>query len=230
MGMHDGHRQRMRRRFLETGLTGFDDLAILEFILFYAVPRQDTNPIAHALLDRYGSLAGVLEAPVADLKQVEGIGDRAAILLTLFPAVARRHMMERTRYGEILDTTTKCGEYLLPRFFGERDEVVYLLCLDAKLMVLDCRLLFRGGVNTAGVSVRKIVEAALACNATAVVLAHNHTSGIAIPSAEDERTTAQLKTALDAMGIQLADHIIVAGDDFVSLADDGFFQRIADFP
>ena len=112
----------------------------------------------------------------------------------------------------------------MPYFFGERDEVVYLLCLDAKCKVLDCRMLFRGGVNSAGVSVRKIVETALACNATSVVLAHNHTSGIALPSKEDEATTRQIRTALDAVGILLADHIIVADDDFVSMADSGFFR------
>lgn len=225
MAMHDGHRQRMKRRYLQTGLSGFDDLAILEFLLFYALPRQDTNPIAHRLLERYGTLASVLEAPVEELQTVEGVGETAAILLTLVPDVARQHMVERARFREILNTTTKCGEYLMPHFFGERDEVVWLLCLDAKLMVLDCRLLFRGGVNSAGVSVRKIVEVALACNATSVVLAHNHTSGIALPSREDENTTYKLKTALDAMGILLADHIIVAGDDFVSMSDSGFFRR-----
>ena len=224
MAMHDGHRQRMKRRYLQSSLDSFDDLAILEFLLYYAIPRRDTNPIAHRLLDRYGSLASVLEAPREDLQKVEGIGESAAILLSLIPAVARRHMIERSRIGEILDTTTKCGEYLAPRFFGERDEVVWLLCLDAKLMPLDCRLLFRGSVNAAGVSVRKIVETALACNATSVVLAHIHTSGLALPSREDEATTVRLRTALDSVGIRLADHIIVAGDDFVSLADSGLLD------
>ena len=224
MAMHDGHRQRMKRRYLQSSLDSFDDLAILEFLLYYAIPRRDTNPIAHRLLDRYGSLASVLEAPREDLQKVEGIGESAAILLSLIPAVARRHMIERSRIGEILDTTAKCGEYLAPRFFGERDEVVWLLCLDAKLMPLDCRLLFRGSVNAAGVSVRKIVETALACNATSVVLAHNHTSGLALPSREDEATTVRLRTALDSVGIRLADHIIVAGDDFFSLADSGLLD------
>ena len=101
---------------------------------------------------------------------------------------------------------------------------MYLLCLDAKCKVLDCRLLSVGGVNTAAVSVRKIVEAALSCNATSVVLAHNHTSGIALPSAEDEVTTRRIAAALDAVGILLADHIIVADDDYVSMADSGFFR------
>lgn len=227
MGIHDGHRRRMKDRYLRTGLEGFDDLAILELLLFYAIPRQDTNRIAHALLDRFGSLATVLEAPEAELQKVPGVGESAAILLTLIPRVARQHMIERSSVGTLLVSSTACGEYLSPRFFGERDEVVWLLCMDAKMMVLDCRLLYRGSVNSAGVSVRKIVETALACNATFVVLAHNHTSGIALPSIEDERTTEQLWRGLDAVGITLMDHIIVAGDDFVSLLQSGFFQRFA---
>ena len=216
---HEGHRQRMKQRFLKSDLDSFDDLAILEFLLYYAIPRKDTNPIAHHLLDHYGSLAAVLEAPVEELQTVEGVSEHAAILLNLVPAVARQHMIRRTHLGEPLTTTTKCGEYLVPRFFGERDEVVWLLCLDAKMVPIDCRLLFRGSVNAANISIRKVVEVALACNATFVVLAHNHTSGLALPSREDVRTTQRLRVALDAVGILLCDHIIVAGDDFVSMSD-----------
>lgn len=221
MAEHDGHRKRLRQRFLQAGIDGFDDLALLELLLQYAIPRKDTNPLAHRLLDRYGNLAAVLEAPARELQNVEGLGEYAAVLLRLVPAAARRYMVERAHLGEILDTPDRCGEYLVPRFFGERDEVVWLLCLDAKLMARDCRMLFRGSVNAAEITVRKIVETALACNATAVVLAHNHTSGLAIPSREDEQTTRRLRTGLDAVGIRLADHIIVAGEDFVSMADSG---------
>lgn len=219
MESHAGHRQRLKKRFLETRLDGFDDLTALELLLFYALPRQDTRPIAKRLLERYGSLAAVLEASVQDLQQVEGVGPGGALLLTLVPAVAQRYLIQRTDVGEILNTTERCGAYLLPRFFGERDEVVWLLCLDGKCKALDCRMLFRGSVNAAGVSVRKIVETALACNATGVVLAHNHVSGIALPSREDVLTTQRLKTALNAVDICLVDHLVIAGDDFVSMAD-----------
>ena len=224
MVSHDGHRQRVRQRFLRAGLEDFHEITILELILFFAIPRSDTNPIAHRLLDRFGSLAGVLDAPVEELVKIEGVGENAAILLTLFPQVSRKYCIEKSSPGQILSSTDQCGAYLVPYFLGEKDEVVYLLCLDAKCKALDCRMLFRGGVNSAGVSVRKIVEAALACNATSVILAHNHTSGIALPSAEDEATTRTLRRALDAVGILLADHIIVADDDFVSMADNGFFS------
>lgn len=219
MGTHDGHRERLRQRYRKDGMDGFADHEILELLLFYAIPRRDTNPIAHALIDHFGDLASVLEAPPEELEKVKGMNGSAAVLLSLLPAVARRHMSERTNLGRELDTFTKCGEYLLPRFFGLREEAVYLLCLDAKLAVLNCRMLFRGSVNSAAVSVRKIAEIALACGASSVVLAHNHTSGIAVPSREDEETTARVRVALEALDIKLLDHIIVANDDFVSMAE-----------
>ena len=221
--IHGGHRARLREQFLRAGLDSMSDVQVLELLLFFAIPRRDTNPIAHRLLERFGSLAAVFEAPVTEISRVEGVGESAALLLCLVPQAARRHLIDRAKFEQVLDTTEKCGRYLLPFFHGERDEVVYLLCLDAKCKVLDCRMLFRGGVNTAGVSVRKIVEAALTYNATSVVLAHNHVSGIALPSREDEATTRQIRTALDAVGILLADHIVVADDDFVSMADNGLF-------
>ena len=222
--LHTGHRARLKAQFLQAGLDAFTDIQVLELLLFYANPRQDTNPIAHRLLNQFGTLSAVLDAPVELLESVKGVGENAALLLHLIPCVCRRYLIDRASYEQILDSTEKAGAFLVPYFFGARDEMVYLLCLDAKCKVLDCRMLSVGGVNTAAVSVRKIVEAALACNATSVVLAHNHTSGIALPSKEDEATMRQIRTALDAVGILLVDHIIVADDDFVSMADSGFFR------
>lgn len=224
MSVHDGHRERMKHRFSEHGLENFDDHNVLELLLFYALPRSDVNPLAHALLDRFGSLSAVFDAPAEELVKVPGIGDSAALLIKLIPQVSRRYLMSRSSFDDILDSPKKAGRYLLPRFYAERDEIVYVICLDAKCMVLCCRLLFRGSVNSANVSIRKIVETALTYNATSVILAHNHTSGIAIPSLEDQATTRRIEAALKAVDITLADHIIVADDDFVSLADSGFFK------
>ncbi|MBQ3072138.1 MAG: DNA repair protein RadC [Oscillospiraceae bacterium] len=221
--IHKGHRDRLRRRFREEGLTHFEDLHILELMLFHALPRRDTSPVAHALLKQFGSLAGVLDARTEDLMQVAGISENAALYLRMFPQVMQRYLHEQSAIGNILADTAQCGRYLLSCYFQEREEVVYLLCLDAKCKLLDCSLIHRGSVNSASVSVRKIVEQALRCNATSVVLSHNHVSGVALPSQEDLSTTQQLKTALDAVGITLTDHIIVAGDDFVSLRDTGCF-------
>lgn len=222
MGVHDGHRERVRQRYLNAGLDAFDDVQVLEFLLFHTIPRQDTTPIARRLLERFGSLAAVLEASPDELRQVQGINTASAVLLSLFRQVARRHMRERVEPGKILDTFDRCGNYLLPCFFGERDEVVYLLCLDGKLKVLNCQMMYRGSVSKVHVSARRLVETAVACGAIYVVLAHNHTNGIALPSKEDETATRRIADALNGVGIQLIDHIIVANDDFVSMAQSGF--------
>ena len=221
MSIHEGHRERMRKQLKTSGMDSLSDVQVLEMLLYYAAPRGDTNPTAHALLSRFGTLDSVFSAPESELKKVNGVGDAAAQLIRLVPQVARRCLMSRSAQIEILDTTSKCGQYLLPYFHGEKEEVVYLLCLDAKCKALDCILIQSGDVNAAGISVRKVVKAALAANATSVVLAHNHPSGVALPSEEDRRVTRIVKSALDAVDVLLVDHIIVADDDFVSLADDG---------
>ncbi len=221
MPIYDGHRERMRKQLKISGMDSLSDVQVLEVMLYYAIARQDTNCIAHRLLQRFGSLSAVIEAPKAELMEVEGVGEKAADLIGLFMQVERRHMINRAGEEVILDTTGKCAQYLLPFFIGEQEEVVYLLCMDAKCKVLDCRLIHRGAVNTAAISVRRVVKAALERNATSVVVSHNHPSGIALASAEDKQTTLQLKTALDAVGVVLADHIIVADGDYISLAADG---------
>lgn len=218
---HGGHRQRMKDRFLKSGLDAFHEVNVLELVLFYAVPQKDTNPMAHHLLDEFGSLAGVFDASVEDLQTRGKLTQNAATLLKLIPAVARRQQISKATFDTILNTTQRCGDYLVPFFFGETEEVVYLLALDAKCKALGCVKLFSGTVNYANLSVRRVVETALNMKATSVVLAHNHTSGIAVPSQEDIQTTQAVAHALDLMGILLADHIVVADGDYVSMAESG---------
>ncbi|PKM72902.1 MAG: hypothetical protein CVU91_07715 [Firmicutes bacterium HGW-Firmicutes-16] len=219
MGVHDGHRERMKKKLLEQGLDVFDDHNVLELLLFYSMPRRDTNPLAHELLNTFGSLEAVFEAPADELSKVSGIGENSVTLLKLIPEVSRRYIIDKNRFDDILDSSKKTGEYLAARYMYERDEVVYVICLDAKCKIICCKELFRGVANSAEISIRKIAELALAKNATSVIISHNHTSGIALPSMEDEITTKKLKTALVSMGITLADHIIVADGDFISMAD-----------
>lgn len=227
MHPHEGHRQRMKNRFLTHGLDNFDDHNVLELLLFYALPRGDVNELAHELINRFGKLADVFDAPIEELKKVNGVGDNTATLIKLIPQICRRYMISRSVSGDDIHITDskKAGAFIVPYFYGEREETVYMICLDAKCKVINCRMLFRCEVNSANVSIRKIVETALAYKATSVILAHNHPSGIAIPSREDERTTERVMEALKAVDIILADHIVVADEDFVSMADNGFFRR-----
>ena len=222
MGIHDGHREKMRQRFLKSGLDAFADHEALELLLYYAIPRRDTNPIAHALMERYGSLSAVLAAPVEDLKKVEGVGESAAILLKLAPQLYRKAKMSDAEQETILSSVERVGAYLLERFAGEKNEVVYQLCLDRKGKLLACKKLGEGGVTSADLDIRRLVENALLTGASAVVLAHNHPSGVALPSRDDYAATDRAKTALAVVDVALIDHIIVADGDFVSMSDSGY--------
>lgn len=224
MYSQEGHRKRLRERFREEGLDHFDEVNVLELLLFYAKPRVDTKALARELLNRFGSLSRVLEATPAELETVEGVGENTSTLLTLVTQLGRYYLVNRSDNPKILNTTEKYGQFLVGNFHGRRDESVFLLCLDAKCKMLACQLVGQGSVSSANVPIRKIVELALAANATTVVLAHNHPSGVALPSEEDREATERLAAALGAMDIVLADHVIVADEDFVSLAQSGMYD------
>lgn len=224
MSVHEGHRDRLRDRFLAEGLDNFTQVQVLELLLFYCIPRKDTNEVAHRLLQRFGSISQVLETRVEDLEKVDGIGHNAAVFLSLLPAAARYYSVDRASRCTVLKSTAQCGDYLLPYFTGRSQETVFMLCLDAKCKVLCCHQVGEGSVNSAGVPVRRVVEMALAANATTVVLAHNHPSGLALPSYEDRVTTQRIAAALDAVEITLADHFVMADDDYVSMVQSGYYR------
>ena len=224
MGMHDGHRQRLRERFQKDGLDNFDEINVLELLLFYIIPRQDTNEIAHRLLDRFGSLENVLDAKLEDLVTVKGISDNAATYLTLIREVSRYYQVRKADLGDPLNTVEAYCDVLVPQFLGRRNEMVYMLCLDAKSKMISCNLVGEGSINSANVPVRKIIETALAANATMVVLAHNHPGGVAIPSAEDIYSTKHLAQVLGALDILLLDHVVVADNQAVSMVSSGQYK------
>ena len=216
---YEGHRDRMRRRFREHGLDNFSDRDVLELLLFYIIPRRDVRPTAKALLDAFGNLYGVLEAPADALALVPGIGENTATLLHLIPQISRRYLISRSTDMIFLTDSDRAGEYLVPRLLYERDEVVLLACLDGKSRLLGCTEISRGETSGTAISLRRIVEVALAQNSSKVILAHNHTSGIAVPSKEDVDTTRKIQEALRLVSIELADHLVVADNDFVSMRD-----------
>ena len=222
---HKGHRARLKGEFLTRGLDGMPDHKALELLLCFAIPQGDVNPLAHRLMDTFGSLSGVFNATSEQLMAVNGVGEHAACLIKLIPALGGRYQADRSHLGDILDTTERLGEYLAPEFFGQRNEVTVVLCLDAKCKVLQCQQLAEGSVDSTSLSLRKMMEVALACNASQVVLAHNHISNIAAPSQEDILATKMAYDAFQQIDILLRDHLIFAFDDFVSLRDIGIFAR-----
>ncbi len=222
--VHQGHRQRLKDRFLKDGLAGFNEINVLELLLFYCIPRQDTNELAHKLLDRFGSLDKVMEASVQELETVEGIGSHISTFFQLLPEVSRYYHRLRASRTEVMDTIHDCGEYMLPRFMDQKNEMVYLLCMDAKRKVLSCDFIGEGSVNSASVPIRRIVETALRAGASVVVLGHNHPSGLALPSGEDVHTTKMLAKGLCAVDIILFDHLVFADDEYVSMAQSGYYD------
>lgn len=217
--MHEGHRERLKKRFLAEGLDNFEPHAILEMILFYSVPRRDTNPIAHRLLDYFGgSLIRVFDAPIEELVKVKGVGMNTATLIKLFPEVCRRYLMEMKETGEIIKSSKDAAKCFIPMFLGRTSEMVAIICIDAKGKILFCNTIFEGTVNATAVSIRRFVEVAVRYAATDIIMAHNHPGGLAIPSEEDIVITKKVADALKTVNINLLDHIIVSGSDWVSLA------------
>ena len=224
MSIHDGHRKRLKERYRSEGLDGFDDLYVLELLLFYCVPRKDTNLIAHKLLERFKTLAGVFNASSNELLDVEDVGESITAYFSLLKDVWRRYEVQQAKTALPLRSIRQCGDYIRPNFLNRSVETVYLLCLDAKCKAIGCLLVGEGSVNSASISIRKIVEMALNANATSVVLAHNHPSGLALPSAEDIQTTLRVGRALAAVEIVLADHLIFADGEYVSLVQSGKYS------
>ena len=224
VSIHTGHRKRVKEEFLARGLNGMADHRVLELLLFYAIPQGDVNPLAHALVERFGDLAGVFNATYEQLLEVKGVGANTAALLRLVPAVAARYM-ERTSdvSGQVL-TDWDYEQLLLPLFFGARNEVAYLVCLDAKSKLIACRPLGEGILDQVGVAKRKVVETALACNASRVALAHNHVSGVAVFSSADVRATRELRELLRQVHVELVDHFVVAANEMVSMVASGYLD------
>ena len=224
---HEGHRARMKKRYLTQGLDGFSDHEALELLLYYANPRADVNPAAHRLLERFGSLHAVLDASMEDVTEVKGLGESAGLLLRLVKDLNRRYLLDLQAAGRMpkLTGAEESGRFFLPYFYGVTEERIYAAFLDDDLQVLACRLLAEGGLNAALLNVRRLLELALREKATGVVLAHNHPAGQAVPSLEDREATLKLRDALAAVQIRLLDHIIVRGMEFASMKECGHLSR-----
>lgn len=216
---HTGHRERMKAEFLARGLEGWPDHRVLELLLFYTIPQGDVNDLAHELVERFGSLAGVLDASVEELKKVKGVGDHTAVFLRMLPAVLGRYQGARTRLSAIINSPEEAYAWLEPYFFGARNEMVYVLCLDGKRQVLGVRKVAEGSIELAEVNTRRIAEEAIGLRAAQIYVAHNHVSNLAIPSQADWLTTDTLRGALRPIGIELIDHLVFVDGDMVSLKD-----------
>lgn len=216
--LHDGHRQRMKDRLLRDGLGGFADHEVFEMLLYYAQPYRDTNELGHRLVERFGSLVGVLEADYADLVRVDGITPHMATLLVLCGQLNRRYAREQYAVGRLLYTTEDYGNCALPWFIGEKVESVVLISMDNRCRLLNTTRIFTGSVNSTHFNLRELVRQTLQDNATQVVLAHNHPNGHACFSQADVQTTVRCLELLAPLQVRLLDHLVISQDDYVSMA------------
>ena len=219
--LHNGHRKRVKERYLKEGLDSFDDHQILVLLLFYAIPWKDTNELAHRMIGEYGSLALLLEAHPREIAQRCGVTENIAILVSLIPSLSRRYLQARWGDRPTLDSSQKAGQYAVSLFAGRTYEVFYLICLDTQNRLINAALVHEGTINEAPVYPRIIVETALRSQAHSVILAHNHPGGSLNPSRPDIDITQRIKDALNPIDIKVIDHIVVAGAKYLSFAERG---------
>ncbi len=225
------HRKRVKDRFRKEGLDNFDEKHVLEMLLFYCVPRQDTKDIAFRLLQHFGSIVDVLDATPEQLECVSGVGEGISTFLSFRRQLDRYYKLKKDeKTSEPLMTAEDFGRVLAPKFAKQNNEVVYILCLDGASKMLSCIFVGEGSVNSADVPISRIVQMCLNAHATSVVLAHNHPSGLALPSPEDVNATRLLAKALHSVNVNFADHLIFTDDDFVSLTLSGYSPFLENGP
>ncbi|MGM9536768.1 MAG: RadC family protein [Candidatus Onthomonas sp.] len=216
--IHTGHRKRVKARLLEYGGQQFDDYQLVELLLFYTHPRGDVNPLAHRMINRFGSLKAILDASPDELKEVVGVSDNTAALFRLCREVTQRYYDSSREPGTPIRSTEEAAEILAPYFLGAREEMVYLLSVDSKGKLLGCDLISEGSADAVLLNQRKIVERAINRRASQVYLAHCHVSGLAWASRDDIWSTRQLNQALRLLNIRLLDHLIFSDGDYISMA------------
>ena len=217
---HKGHRKRHKQRYLDTKGEGFSDHELMELLLFYAIPRRNTNEIAHDLSERFGTIDKIVDASTDELKSVDGIGNNSAILIKLIANFAQKYINEKAKEPKCIDTLQKAVDYGRNRIFGSLREVVYATFTDNALNVIDTCLVSVGALDEAKPVIRNIIELCIVKRANAVVLFHNHPHGGVEASLADINFTSLLERELDMLGINLIEHIVVDNGSFNTILKD----------
>lgn len=222
--MHEGHRDRLRERFINDKFNNFADHEVLEMLLFYALPRRDTNGIAHNLLNHFGSLSGVLNAEPFELEEVDGIGKTASVFISMMPYLFEKYRVDANKEKLVLDSISKVNRYLQDRLAYLTEEEFHVLCLDSSLHLIKDVLISKGSVDKANVDLKIMNKYITRYKATGIVLAHNHPSGSVIPSYSDDVATKVIIHAFSIFDIRILDHIIVSKKDCFSYCKEGLME------
>ena len=222
----DGHRQRLREKFLTSGLKGFHDYEVIELLLTLATPRKDCKDQAKAALKRFKTLQGVIEASPEELQEVKGIGPRNVFGIKFAQAVAERHLLKKLVSKDPIHSSKELFDYLYHSLRDKKREIFKVVFLDAQNRVIDIEDLFEGSLTASSVYPREVLQAALRHHAAGIFLVHNHPSGEPKPSREDKRLTRELIHACRVMGITVHEHLIIGDNTYFSFADHGYIAEI----
>lgn len=216
-GPHQGHRKRLKTRFLKSGLQGFEDHNIMELLLFYALPYKDTNELAHNIIDRFGSIEKAFDADFDQLCQIDGVGENVATLIKLVPEISKFYLGLKKQVRKQYTTIPEIAEFLMDQYVFDDKEVFSILCMDNSGGILEYKKLSSGTSNLTEVNLIKAVEVAVISNAACVIIAHNHPGGSLVASSDDIITTRRLVDAFNAINVRVLDHIIVTKDSYMSM-------------
>ena len=222
--IHEGHRDRMRSRFLQEGADGMATHEILEMLLYGTIPRGDTNEIAHHLLDEFGSISNLIEADPHEIAKTAGVGVKSAVFLSLLHELVLRYEREKVEQKPALTSISRSVEYCRALLAFRPTERFYVICLDSRRKILHTSKISEGTVNDAAVSPRMVVEKALRYQATSVLLCHNHPKGSVKPSFDDINLTARLKRMLEPLGVEVVDHIIIGENEYFSFFENDLLK------
>ena len=224
--IHRNHRQKVREKFYASGFRGMAPHNVLEMLLFFGIPYKDTNPIAHELINRFGSLSAVFETDRADLMQVKGMTENAACLISMILPLYQKYSQELVKRRPKFKDNKELAEFLRTLYLDNNNvERVYVLCFDAKDTLLTYRMIGEGDVCSATFDMRKLAAAVIESNAASVVVSHNHPHGISAPSYQDGEVTASIANILHSFNVNFADHIIVTDKDYFSMANSPRFVQ-----
>ncbi|MBO5060395.1 MAG: RadC family protein [Clostridia bacterium] len=229
--LHENHRERLKEKFLkllEEGMAedGLEDHEFIELLLFYAIPRKNTNEIAHRLINEFGSLGNILEADTENLIEIEGISHHTATMLKLMASCAKRYINDVNDIKNARLTPLNINTYIKNLFYGHTKEIAYAVLMDSDCIVRKIKRLSTGTVNAAPLYPREVVKLAVNERYPYMILAHNHPNGNAMPSGSDLKITKTIELALNFVEVRLVDHVIVSGEQVISLARNfKFFDR-----
>ena len=224
--VHKGHREKVKQRYYESGLNSMPDHNILEMLLFFGIPQKDTNPIAHELMTTFGSFSGVLEASYKDLRNVKGMTENAACLLSMILPTYKRYVGDIYKKKRKFDTPEQMADFLRPLYLDTPNERIYAMCFDQHNNLIACRVVSDGDIDSSYLDVRQLASIVLEVKAKKVVLSHNHPNGTLRPSKGDCDITTTARDLLELLKVQLVDHIIITDESYVSMVKSPKFVHL----